>query len=189
LFTVLTGDQFSLIQWISVFLVILASMLLKDSKEGLSWFEVGWAFCCCLGYAISDFSIQILIQQIDPEQSLRASLMAASLTYMGASIFVFYHWRKVMVSTWQDWKWASGVAFGWYTHMLFLYMAIAFIGTVHSVILQSTRSLWAVLMGVVLMRLGFVALEADISFGMRMRQFAAALLTMAAIVLFQINFK
>jgi drug/metabolite transporter (DMT)-like permease len=187
MFSIFSGDEFSITQWVSVFLVIFASMLLKDSQEGLSWFEIAWAFSCCMGYAISDFSIQILIQQIDPEQSLQASIMAASLTYIAASVFVFLNWKKVKQSCWLDWKWASGVAFGWYTHMLFLYMAIAFIGTVHSVILQSTRSLWAVVMGIVLMRLGFVALEPNIRWVMRLRQLGAAILTMGAIALFQMN--
>ena len=185
MFTILAGGEFSITQWGAVFLVICASMLLKDSREGLSWFEIGWAFATCFSYAISDFSIQILIRQIDPEQSLQASLMAASLTYIVASIFVFMNWQRVMTSKWDDWKWASGVALGWYSHMIFLYMAIAYIGTVYSVILQSTRSLWAVLFGVVMMRLGYVAIEGKIRWAMRLRQLMAALLTMGAIALYQ----
>jgi drug/metabolite transporter (DMT)-like permease len=184
IFALCRGEQFSVFQYLAIVMVLGASALLKDAREGLSWKQVLWAFAACCCYAVSDSFIRVLITQIDARGGLRAAFTGFVYTYIVAGSFALLGFSHLKKARWSDWRAASGYASCWFGGMCFFYCAMASVGIVYTIILQATRSLWAVLFGVILVQWGYHALERDIRSSMRWRQFLAGLLTLGAIGLY-----
>lgn len=165
-------------------LAVCGTLVLRDSKEGVTLFAIVWVIGICVCYSISDFSISFLTKAIDPEKGFGAVVMSVVLCYIGAAIYPLVFLREVKRSSKKDWKDATGYAVSWYVCMLFLFTAFANLGVVYANVLQSTRSIIAVIIAVVLSRMGYSALETHVSLNMRIRQFAAALLMVAAVYLY-----
>ena len=184
LFACYRGEYFKMEQWVAIALVLCSSALLKDNREGLSWLQVLWAFGACSCYAISDSFIRLLITNIDSEGGLQAAITGAVYSYILAGVFALVGFSHVRKASLKDWRDACGYACFWFAHMCFLYFAMATVGLVYSIILQATRSLWAVLFGIILTKKGYIALEQNIRLRMRLRQILAGSLTVGAIVLY-----
>ena len=184
LFACYRGEQFKTEQWLAIGLVVCASALLKNNREGLSWFQVLWAFGACTCYAVSDSFIRLLIANIDSHGGLNAAITGAVYSYIVAGVFALVGFSHVRKACLKDWREASGYAFFWSAHMCFFYYAMASIGIIYTIILQATRSIWAVLFGIGLTKMGYAVLEKNISFTMRLRQLLAGVLTVSAIVLY-----
>lgn len=70
--------------------------------------------------------------------------------------------------------------------IVFLFACFEQIGTVNGNIVQSTRGIWAIVLGVLLARCGHTYLEEKTSWPVVMRRLFATLLLMLAIVLYNL---
>lgn len=176
----------SLEQWVAVALMVCSSFLLKSDRGGLSYGQMLWALACCCCYALSDFGIRCLMPALSLEPSFESSVMAVCLSYIGAGAFgLISGWHLAWGASGKLWSKASGFAIFWYAHMCCLYIAIATIGLVYSSILQSTRSIWAVALGVLLVHFGFDRIETSVSRSMRLKQAVVAVLMVYSVALYQ----
>jgi len=178
------GTALNTYQVVALGLAVCATLILRDSSEGVTFFAVLWVVGICICYSVSDFSISYLTIAIDPEKGFGAVVMSLVLCYIAAAIYPLVFFREVKQSVKQDWKDASCYALSWYVCMLFLFTAFANLGVVYANVLQSTRSVIAVALGVILARMGYSKLEDRVSFSMRVRQFAAAVLMVIAVYVY-----
>lgn len=181
----MSGDQLHGYQWLAVVIMLAASLILKDSEEGIKIKHVAWALGTCSCFATSDLFIVQLIAAIEPTGGFKASMFALVLSYLLAGLTSACAWRFWKGSTRQDWYDATGFAFCWFGHMLCLYCAIPLIGLVHSVILQSSRSVFAVLIGIIASTHLNQTNETKIRNAMRKRQWISAFAVVTATFIFQ----
>ena len=181
------GTVLNLYQVGALALSVCATLILRDRREGITIFAVIWVVAICACFSMTDFSISFLTVRIDPEKGFGAVLMSIVLCYIISAIYPIVFFREVRCSVKQDWKDAFGYAISWYICMLFLFTAIADLGVVYANVLQSTRSIIAVVIAVLLARMGHSALEANVSLNMRIKQFVAALLMVIAVSLYSSN--
>ena len=181
------GNPLSLIQISALLLAVAAVLTLRDSKEGVSLPAIGCVLAICVCYAISDFSGAEVTRTLDPARSIRAIVQTVVICYIIAAVYSIASYKEVFKAGRSDWIDAFGYAVTWYVCMFFLFSAFAYIGVVHGVILQSTRSIMAVVIGIVIARMGYSALEAKVSTPMRIRQFAAGIMMVIAVCLYSIK--
>jgi drug/metabolite transporter (DMT)-like permease len=181
----LDGDVLGANQWGAVVGMVLASLLLKDASEGLAFRHIAWALGCCFCFACSDRSIAILVERMEPSGGLQTSAMALCLTYMCSGCVVsLFGFKWIGKSTREDWFHASGYGCAWYLHMVCLYLAIPLIGLIHSVILQSSRSIFAVIIAVIMVKCGRVQNEKPVSPSLRRRQWMSSILMVISMMMY-----
>ncbi len=180
---VFAGQRLTGWQWVSVVLSVGAVFLLWERRgriPALAWAGVGWAV---LGYSLSDLSIKALVQRLSV-YGPKAPLAGVTVSYLLGA---------VMAPLWLDREslrygklWAAGLPFSvlWFLGMIFLYITFDRVGVVLGNILQSTRGVMAVGLGVLLARAGFEAVESRQSMSVTVRRWAAALAMTTAIVLY-----
>jgi drug/metabolite transporter (DMT)-like permease len=134
---------------------------------------------------VSDVFIVHLISAIHPSGGFRASMFALVLSYLFAGLVSICAWKYWQHSKREEWLQATGFAFCWFGHMLCLYGAIPLIGLVHSVILQSSRSVFAVCIGIFVSTYINQSNETKIRKSMRNRQWASAFAVVLATFIFQ----
>jgi len=171
-------------QVLALGMAVAAAFTLRDSKEGVSLSGLGCVLVVCMLYSISDFSGAAVTRSLDPEKSLRSIVQTVTICYIVAGVYPLCAYKELMKARRQDWLDACGYAMTWYVCMFFLFAAFAYIGVVHGVILQSMRSVIAVVIGVVLSRMGYSALESRVRTSMRVRQFVAGGLMVLAVWLY-----
>lgn len=175
-------------QWVAVAIGIVAVRLINFSpgsaqtKVPLSAYL--WVVCTCIGYALSDFHIGLLLKALSSNQSPAMSAFAVVLTYTLAGSGALLFFIKYRKSTAKAWRMAIPFSIGWYASMMTLFITMGYIGVVGAAILQSTRGIWAICLGVGIAHLGHVHLESKVPLKQRLIQFAAGLLMCVAIGLY-----
>ncbi len=170
-------------QWAAVALSVVAAFVLNESGGRLpvpAMLAVGVAV---VGYSLSDLSIKSLVTALEPAGS-RAALVGVCVTYMmgaGAGIPLAAGKRALEPRLWLM---ALPYAAAWFVSMLFLYIAFARIGVVFGNIVQSTRGLMSIGLGVWVVRLGLLDLETRVPRRVVARRLAGAALMTAAIALY-----
>ncbi len=179
------GNPLTPLQWLAVGLVVLAALLLRDSKEGVTLKLIGMVLFFCALYTGSDYSIQYLVACLGEQPTVRTVILAVALSYTLCGLLVLVFFRDIRRSNIKDWIAASGFAIPWYISMFCLFGAFSTIGVVFGVILQSTRGVISVLVAIVFGAMGIHVGEEKAPLKTRLRQLTAACLMVAAIVLFQ----
>ncbi len=172
------------IQWAAVGLAVVAGLCLHRAGGRLPATAICWLLLTCAGYALSDLHIQKLLTAVDPQGSLRSTLFAVAAEYACCGLFGCALYARLRPLPADAWRRALPFALSWYAAMAFLYGAIACLGVVLAVILQSTRGLLSIGLGSLVAAWGWQHLEHALAPGDRLRQAAAALLMMLAIGLY-----
>lgn len=178
------SQHLTALQWLAVCLSILAAFVLNWSGGSVPfWAAVGLALACS-GYAMSDFSIRVYIENVAPLSPLHAGLTGMYISYLFCGIvgLAFLPWYGSR--DWHDWRDASPYAFLWLFAMVCLYCSIATLGLVLAAIIQSLRSLWSVVIGAILARRGYTGLEQRVAHGVLTRRLIGASMMVLAITLY-----
>jgi len=180
------GARYSLGQWLAVGLCLVAALILNRSGTRLAAESLAWVLLACLGYCFSDLNIRALVGSLQHAGlSLpRASLVGGFLSYALCGIVAV-----LMLPTvpWRDrrmWRLALPFAAAWLGAMLLLFACFGAVGVVLGNIVQSTRGLMSIAIGLLVSSLGHVHLESRASAGVWARRALAAGLMVASIVLF-----
>ena len=181
-------------QWAAVFLCIVAGVSINRSGGGMRRAALFLVVCTALVFATSDWCVGLTVGGIlrTPMSSLRASLMAASILYLLTGIFgvvtLFTRWGGStpdrITYPWRDWRDSFFYAASWFVAMILLFVAFAEVGVVLGTILQCTRSFITILMGTVLMYLGYAHIEPKQPAHVVVGRIAAGVLMFLAISLY-----
>lgn len=196
------GESYNVFQWLGIAMTLASAFMLNNAGGRIPLSGLAWILLTCLGYALSDTCIKLLMDAMQVAftkagetpfaNSTLLSLMCAFLSYIltGVISLVFMPFTKKMPSEldWRSvWGWISPFALCWLIAMLFLFTCFNLIGTVNGNIVQSTRGIIAIILGWVLSRMGCTELETKITASVFARRFMAGILMVLAIVLF--NYK
>jgi drug/metabolite transporter (DMT)-like permease len=170
-------------QWGAVLLSVGAVFLLSESGGRLSVTAMTAVGIAVLGYSLSDMCIKQLIEALKPAGN-RAPLLGVCVTYMMGAIAGLPLVARARTRTPRLWAMAVPYALFWFTSMFFLYVSFDRIGVVFGNIIQSTRGLMAIGLGLLVGRLGMIDLETRIGHRVAARRLAGAALMTAAILFY-----
>jgi len=173
------------LQWLAVVMSVGAAFVLNYTGGRNPWPAVIAILIACCGYAGSDTSIRILVEQLGREQGpALAGLRGMLLTYalLGAIALPLLRWYGSRSLA--DWRRVLPYSAAWFAAMVGMFGAVALVNVVLASILQSTRALISVVLGALLAKAGYEALEAATTRGVFIRRLIAAGLMVAAIALY-----
>lgn len=194
------GQPVSVYGWLGVGLAIAAAFLIQGLGAAPALKTWGWIVAMFFGYAFCDVSISRAIDVMVEEQlasgaivadtpgaRLHAATFAATIVYGGTGVL------SLIASPWlgtrspKAWRDALPYTLCWSVAMVALYAAFGMLGVVYGAILQSTRSLWSVVLGWFVARLGDHGIETAHQNHVMVWRILAALLMIAAVAIFALG--
>lgn len=174
-------------QWLAVVVSGLATIVLNFSGGSLPVRSILALLWTCIFYSLSDIYIRILIEVLDPTYSIGAAVTATCLTYLSCGVLgvVLLPWLGSREGS--RWKIALPYGLAWFGSMVCMFIAIALVNVVFANILQSTRGLISIALGVALVHIGWTELESRTTRSVLVRRSIAALLMTVAIALYLIS--
>lgn len=181
-------------QWVAVVLATIAAVMLGSSGGRLPITVALLAFATCAGFVGSDVFISemwpawlpagITEEAATDGQRVRASMTGMALVYIWCGLIAFAllpiakPWKK------EHWKGSAPYAACWLIAMVCLFSAFALVGIVLGNILQATRGLMSILIGVAVVKLGHHHIESHASLKVIIQRGIAAALMIGAIALY-----
>lgn len=180
---VLTEQFLSSGQWVAVGMCVLGGIALNYSGKPIPMRAVIATLLACMCYSFSDWNIQRAIKALAPLGAM-AAVTSTLLCYGLCGILtalVLPWWGSRQRYVWQA---AAPFAVAWFTAMICLAATFASVGVLMGNILQSTRGLMSVMLGWMLVKIGWEHLERRATRGEFVRRLGAATLMMAAVILY-----
>ncbi|OGV52857.1 MAG: hypothetical protein A2017_16980 [Lentisphaerae bacterium GWF2_44_16] len=185
-FSVFMKQGFSYLQWLAVLMCMFAALLLNWSGGRIPWRGLGWILLACICYSLSDLNIKIMIDRLDNghDSMLARSIFSVCACYMACGVMGLVALCFIPRPRWEMWKAALPFSMAWLAGAFFLFTSFGFIGPVFGNIVQSSRGLISIVLGVLIALAGFPEIEKRISRGVFTRRVFAAILMLASIALF-----
>ena len=182
------------LQILAVALTVVAAFAVMRSGERIpikAIIGTGIVITC---FACSDLGITLAADAIDGGAAergigvpLRVCIYSHVIMGFAALVCMPLLRRRDGIGSALPWRGAAGYAAIWLSSMLCLFTAFALIGMVYGGIAQSLRGPISVLLAVLVVRAGFVAVEAPRSRTVYLQQGFSALLMVAAIALYAMS--
>lgn len=181
---VFLNQQLAPQQWVAIGLTMLAAWLLNTAGVRLGWRVLCGIAAVCMTYSGSDLSIVAMTDAMGDVPRLRASLVGFCLSYVLCGIVAVAMLPWAGSRSPGEWRRCLPFSATWFIAMACLFACFASIGAVLGNIMQSTRGLFSVLMGAMLVRWGMVDVERAASRAVLIRRAIAAALMILAIALY-----
>lgn len=181
-------------QWLAVGSSALAAWMLRRGG-GISPMAFAILLVGCLGFACSDFCILGLIDGLEPSldmagqtiERLHAGALAMAVTYVACGALAVVTLMIAPPLRPRDrGECIAAIQYGaaWLSSMVALYACFGLVGVVFGNVLQATRGVMAVVLGAWLARAGWHDLEERVDRDTFIRRAVAAILMVAAIGLY-----
>ncbi len=181
---------FSLMQVLAILLTVVSAFLLNNAGRRIPLISIFFVLIACLFYSLSDTCIKLAMNQLEAviANQVKASAQCTFLTYILLGIV-----GSVVLLSSKKFRppmaFARSSVYGviWLISIVFLTICFTRLGTVNGNILQSTRGIFAILIAPVLAGLGFTDLEERVRWVVHLRRAIAALMMIAAVLLYNIK--
>jgi drug/metabolite transporter (DMT)-like permease len=191
------GDPLDLRQWLAVGLSVVAALMLQRGG-GMRPAALGFTLAACVAFAVSDLCIVALIDGLQrtameagvPLDRLQSGFLAMLVTYATCGAIAMCGLLvapSLRPSARHDWVAGCRYALTWLLGMAGLYVCFGLIGVVFGNIIQSTRGLFAIVIGASLAHAGWHGLETLVDRRTLIRRLLAAGLMTAAIALYVLD--
>ena len=183
---VFLGAHYVAVQWLALALCLVAALMLNWSGRRIAASSLGWILLACSAYCLSDLNIRLLVGRLQASglPLARAAMVGGFLSYtlcgaIAVALLPTVPWREGRL-----WGYAVPFAAAWLGAMLLLFSCFGAVGVVFGNIVQATRGLLSILIGLLVSAAGLVHLESRASPGVWLRRLAAAVLMVLSIILF-----
>jgi drug/metabolite transporter (DMT)-like permease len=185
---VFLGERFSGWRWGGVLLSVGAGGMLSLSSEGkVAWASVGWVVATCIGYSLSDLLVKEFIDAFMDLGLVRGSLAALCVCYFACGIVGAAMLIRLPRVTRRMWRNCLPFAATWFVAMFFLFVCFARIGVVFGNIVQSSRGVISVLVGLAVGAAGLVQVEESMTMGRLLWKGGAAVAMTVSIALYYLG--
>jgi drug/metabolite transporter (DMT)-like permease len=181
----LLSTPLTALQWVAISLTIIAGFVLNNTGAPPPWKSLVLIIFTCIFFALSDINCKILVKHLQAanNDNFLGITQMVSLVYLGTGILslplLFYIKRPTKIFIKETFLYASL----WYLGAIFMFSAYAFISVILVAIIQSTRGVINVVLGVFIAKAGFEHLEKKVEKSIvKKRIFAASLMTLAIIL-------
>ena len=188
------GESLVAQQWIAVALGTFAALMLGSSGGRLPWRVALLALGACAGYVGSDTFIGqmwpawlptgVTEELATEQQRVRASMTGMSLVYVWCGLIAAA--LLPIAKPWQKRHWTGSASYAgfWLVAMVCLFSTFALVGLILGNILQATRGLMSILLGVAVVKLGHHHIESHAPLKVVIQRCIAAALMIGAIALY-----
>lgn len=171
-------------QTAAIFLSALAAMAMNWSGGGKLSVKGGlWLFVTLVFYSLADLAETRMVLMVRTGNIIFDGVIIGGACYFALGLATL----PALAFCTRSWKMLrDAVPFGlaWYYAMTVLFVCFGTLGTVFGNVVQSSRGLFSILLGVALAALGATRIEARVSAGAWLRRTCAAVLMMVAIWLY-----
>jgi len=188
-YSVLGLARYNAVQWLAIVLAVVAAFLLSRAGRSVtpgSWF---WLIVSCALFAASDYYIGVQFEIFGDGLSLtKTSIIITLLSYVTGGIIgiaVMPFAGRLPGRVWLEH--ALPFAAAWLGAMLLLFGCFGIIGVVYGNIVQSTRGIISIVIGLIMARIGYVHLEERVGPAVALKRVAAAILMLLAVSLFKLK--
>lgn len=158
------------LQWVAVFMCAVSAMGMNFTGGRISPKGAFLLFCTLLSYSLSDiFSLELLLK-VESNSIILKSLAGMALSYICYGLAgTFLLFRTGFRMVWlRD---AAPYGICWFLAMITLFVCFGTTGVIFGNIVQATRGIISVLLGALLLKLGFHYLEPAVSGKVWLRRF------------------
>ncbi len=178
-------EQYQVEQWLGVLLCVTGAVWLSLSGGTVDRSALLWVVITCVGYGLSDLFILELIQRFDTVSPLHAAGVSVSLCYLMVGLICLVWWprirnRELLLACFPG-------ALSWFLAVACLFGCFAFIGVVFGGIVQSSRGVISIILGLALAWWGFRFAEPMPIRRVFVQRFSAASLMLVAITMFTLG--
>ncbi len=179
---ILFAETPSPLGWVAMLVCVAAGLLISPPSGIPQATVLGMVAMACLGYCISDLCIPRLVDAL-AGASESPILLGVSLTYSlcGAVGLAIVLQQGILTDT-RILRYAFPHALSWLAGISFLFACFDTIGVISGNMLQSTRGVLSVLLGVGITRLGWLHIDNISGKRVFIRRFCGAMLMTAAII-------
>jgi hypothetical protein len=177
--------DYSTLQWVAVAATVAAGALLNWTGKAPPASSVAFILAACLCYSLSDISIKLLVNTLNLDSVYQGTMLSVCLTYCLCGLLSVPVWMATFGEN--DAKLALDAfpfAFTWYLSMIALFSCFGMISVLLGNIVQSTRGIISIAVAFAVARMGYEHLESRIPGSLFARRIFAAVLMLAAIILF-----
>lgn len=171
--------------WVAVTLSGSAAFFLNEIGGRIPGKAILFICLTVSGYSLSDMNIRELLVALEPA-GLKGPFIGVCLAYIVSGVLGGIMLFKTGLPGKRVWMFALPHAVTWFASMFLFYWSIVFIDLVFAVIVQATRGLISIWMGVVVARLGHEHIEKPLDRNVVWKRAAAAILMALAIVLYSL---
>ena len=182
------GANFIGWQYVAIILTAFAAMLMNWSKGKLDWNGMGFLMVALTGYAVSDLGVQLVVKSFNTSDPIRNGMCGFALCY-GIGGVVSLGMIKPCKISWQMVKGAFPQAICWVVSMWGLYVCFGLLGAAFGNVIQASRGVISLVLGIVLSYFAIQGLEQKQSALVWLRKAVAAILMFGAIVLYAFSAK
>ncbi len=136
-----------------------------------------------LGFATTDITGTIFVKAMPGEAATSKAICATSLAYVFLGIIAAAAFLKIKFEP-RVCRGALPYSVLWFAAMLILFASFGIVGVVFGSIIQASRGVVSVIIGILLARTGYVAVEPDVPVRVWVRRAVMAALMVAAIGLY-----
>lgn len=184
IFGVILRERLNLWQWAATLLATVAAVGMNWSGgRKLTLKSVFWLVMTLLFYSFADMSETCLVTMPQHTGMIRAAFGVGVVCYLVLGLLTL---PMLVKFRWTGKQFVMAIPFGacWLFSQIALFVCFGFLGTVFGNVVQSSRGLISIALGVLLMHLGLGKLDATIPRRMWIRRGVAAALMAAAIILY-----
>ena len=162
------------LQWVAVLMATVAAVGMNFTGGKITLKAAFWLFMTLLGYSLGDLAVTASFPSVRITAFLTALVMAPLLLL------------KRIPKNLKMLKDASYYGLIWFTSLLFLFDCFSSVGVVYGSILQAARGVISVLIGAVLLKMGFRDYEPGVGLAAWVRRMVMALLMVGAMAVYAI---
>ena len=182
------GERYTIIQYTAIAGAAAAAMLMNWSKGKLDWKGMNYLFAALSGYATSDLGVQQVVKLIGGNDPISRGMAGFTLAY-GVLLIGALAVMPLFKVKWKMVKGALPQGVCWVISMWGLYVCFGLLGAAFGNVIQASRGVISLILGIILSFFAIQGLEQQQSVGVWLRKTAAALLMFGAIVLYALAAK
>ncbi|MHC4870332.1 MAG: EamA family transporter [Planctomycetota bacterium] len=181
------GKNYSVNQYLAVLISFSAAVLLNYSGIKLTLKAFLWVIFTCIGYSLSDINITSLVGHFKYLGFTNSVIVSVCLCYIicGAGGIILLALKPV--KEFNTFKMAIPFSLLWFVAMLCLFATFGALGVVFGNIIQATRGIISIIIGVIVAGKGYHFLEMSVGKKVFIARLIAGLLMFSAIVLFSLG--
>lgn len=183
------GEALNPGRWLGILLAVAAVFIINYSRQsGFDCRGLGVLAVAIVGFALSDIGAKLLL---DRERALGMSFVAAgmltvSLNFLLAAVLLLSAIGKHL-PPWHGFRPALPYAVCWYAGVMGTFVCMGILGATFGNVVQSSRGIIALLLGILVARLGYGHLESRATRQVWIQRSVGAGLMCGAIALFALN--
>ncbi len=186
IYVLIMRTPLSFLQWIAVLMSSLAAVGMNWSGGArFSLKGILWLLVTLIAYSLTDMTETHLVSMPKTGNIIHDSLAIGAVCYSLLGILTLPFLLKFRWTTKQFVK-SMPFALTWYLSQVALFVCFGLLGTVFGNVIQASRGLISIGLGILLLSIGLGRLDSRITPDMWIRRIAAAILMTAGIVLYSV---